>query len=127
MAKNFRELYNKLPAKARGEVEAKVRESIRELTLAELRAAQEMTQEQLAKKLHVKQAEISKIEHRTDMYLSTLSDVIRGMGGELQLTAMFRSGDVHLVCLTPSRLPTARRQRKTTKRHAVIPLQGSSS
>ncbi|MGH9688705.1 MAG: helix-turn-helix domain-containing protein [Candidatus Acidiferrales bacterium] len=69
------------------------------LPLAELRGAQHITQEQLAKRLHIDQSAVSKIEHRTDMYLSTLTDVIRGMGGHLELTARFPNGEVHILAL----------------------------
>jgi hypothetical protein len=56
-----------------------------------------MTQVELAKKLHTDQAAISKLERRTDMYLSTLDRVIRAMGGELQCRAVFPGGEVHLL------------------------------
>jgi hypothetical protein len=36
------------------------------------------------------------------MYLSTLSDVIRAMGGQLELTARFPSGEVHILGLAGS-------------------------
>jgi hypothetical protein len=38
------------------------------------------------------------------MYLSTLSDVIRAMGGQLELTAKFPSGEVHILTLTGSEM-----------------------
>ena len=75
---------------------------IQALPLAELRDAQNITQVELAKRLNIDQSAVSKIEHRTDMYLSTLSDVIRAMGGELELTAKFPSGEVHILALTGS-------------------------
>jgi transcriptional regulator with XRE-family HTH domain len=49
----------------------------------------QQSQQRLAEKLHVKQAEVSKIEHRTDMYVSTLRDFIQAMGGTLEITASF--------------------------------------
>ena len=36
----------------------------------------------MAEKLHIKQAAVSKLERRTDMYLSTLRSYIEAMGGE---------------------------------------------
>lgn len=59
------------------------------LTLAELRRARAMTQEQLASDLHVGQASIAKLERRTDMYLSTLRRFVEAMGGELDIVARF--------------------------------------
>ena len=47
---------------------------------------QEMT---LAKNLNVKQAEISKIENRADMLMSTLRNFVQAMGGDLEVRAVF--------------------------------------
>jgi len=100
MARNFNELRNKMSPQARARAEAAARKAIQALPLAELRDAQNITQVQLAKRLKIDQSAVSKIEHRTDMYLSTLSDVIRAMGGELELTVRFPSGEVHILTLT---------------------------
>jgi predicted transcriptional regulator len=48
-----------------------------------------MTQEQLANVLGVKQAAVSKMERRTDMYISTLRGIIKAMGGQLEIRAVF--------------------------------------
>jgi len=64
-----------------------------EMALNELRAALAFTQEHLAKILHVRQAAISKLERRADMYVSTLADFIRAMGGELEIAAPFSAGE----------------------------------
>lgn len=58
------------------------------------RAASELTQENLASVLRVKQSEISKIERRTDMYLSALASYVKAMGGTLELRAAFPNGEV---------------------------------
>ena len=47
---------------------------------------QEMT---LAKNLNVKQAEISKIENRADMLMSTLRNFVQAIGGDLEVRAVF--------------------------------------
>ena len=60
-----------------------------ELTLSDLRKAQEITQVELAKQLGVKQSSISQIENSGDLYLSTLRKHIEAMGGELSLMARF--------------------------------------
>ena len=102
MARNFSELRKKMSPQARARSEAAARTMIQALPLAELRDAQNITQVELAKRLNIDQSAVSKIEHRTDMYLSTLSDVIRAMGGQLELTAKFPSGEVHILALTGS-------------------------
>jgi hypothetical protein len=60
-----------------------------EMTLQALRVALEKTQEELSTVLHIKQDGISRLEHRSDMLLSTLSKYISAMGGTLKLTAEF--------------------------------------
>ena len=87
MAKNFKELQEKMPREARLHSEASAEKMISGMGLAELRTAMDMTQESLANALHVKQASISKMERRSDMYISTLSKIIEAMGGELQIVA----------------------------------------
>jgi DNA-binding XRE family transcriptional regulator len=66
------------------------------MPLEELRSAREMTQVNLAKVLGVQQASISKMEKRTDMYLSTLRSYVEAMGGRLELRAVFQDGAVNL-------------------------------
>jgi DNA-binding XRE family transcriptional regulator len=102
MTRNFNELRKNMSRTAQARSESATRKMIQALPLAELRDAQNITQVELAKRLNIDQSAVSKIEHRTDMYLSTLSDVIRAMGGELELTARFPSGDVHILALTGS-------------------------
>jgi DNA-binding XRE family transcriptional regulator len=102
MAKKFETLFRKLPEGVQKRTEARAQKEFEALPLAELREAQDLTQVELARKLGVDQGAVSKIEHRTDMYLSTLSDVIRAMGGTLQLRATFPSGDVRIVTLQGS-------------------------
>ena len=63
---------------------------VEEMPLDELREARELTQEQLARVLRVNQAAVSKMERRTDMYLSTLQGIIKAMGGRLEIRAVFR-------------------------------------
>ena len=60
-----------------------------ELTLADLRKAQNITQASLAQKLGVNQSTVSQVESSTDLYLSTLRKHVEAMGGELTLTARF--------------------------------------
>ena len=103
MAKNFKLLQAKMSLEARARSEAKANKMIQEMALDELRAARDLTQERLAKILHVNQAAISKLERRTDMYVSTLQDMIRAMGGSLEIRAIFPEGTVRVNHF--SRLP----------------------
>jgi len=94
MAKKFSELREKMSAAARVESEREFRRMIEEMPLQKLRAARELTQENLASVLHVRQSEVSKIERRTDMYISTLASYVKAMGGTLEVRAAFPNGDV---------------------------------
>ena len=60
-----------------------------EATLRQLRKAREQSQEELGRTLGVKQAAVSKLERRTDMYISTLRGLIEAMGGTLEIVARF--------------------------------------
>jgi DNA-binding XRE family transcriptional regulator len=67
------------------------------LALAELRAQRGVTQQDVAGKLGVTQANISRIEHEEDLYLSTLRSYVAALGGELEVNAVFADGKVTLV------------------------------
>lgn len=60
-----------------------------ELSLRDLRKALNMTQEQLAESLQIRQEGVSRLEQRTDLLLSTLQKHVEAMGGELQLIVQF--------------------------------------
>jgi transcriptional regulator with XRE-family HTH domain len=94
MARNFKELYTKMDPDRRSRVEQRVQESLAAMPLEELREARELTQTQLAQVLQVSQGAVSKVERRTDMYISTLRSYIRAIGGDLQIRAIFPEGEV---------------------------------
>lgn len=94
MAKSFKVLERKMSPEARARSEEKAKRLIAEMPLQELRAARKLTQEELAKTLNVNQAAVSKLERRADMYVSTLREFVRAMGGELEITARFPEGAV---------------------------------
>jgi transcriptional regulator with XRE-family HTH domain len=96
MARNFRELEAKMSPESRTRAEAKAKKMLAEMPLDELREAREMTQVHLAKILGVNQAAVSKLERRTDMYVSTLQDFVKAMGGELKIIARFPEGTVEI-------------------------------
>ena len=64
--------------------------------MLELRKARNLSQQKLAEALDTTQGEVSKIEHRTDLYLSTLRSYIEAMGGELDIVARFKDGAVRI-------------------------------
>ncbi len=62
------------------------------LSLAELRSQKNVTQQTMAKTLGVTQANISRIEHEEDLYLSTLRGYLAALGADLELNAVFPDG-----------------------------------
>lgn len=62
--------------------------------LTQVRTERGFTQQDVADALNVSQPNISRIEHESDVYLSTLRDYVEALGGELELTARFPDGEV---------------------------------
>jgi DNA-binding XRE family transcriptional regulator len=73
--------------------------------LQDLRSRREITQNEIADRLGIKQPTVSKIERRADVNLSTLRRYVEALGGTLQVTARFADGtvEVKLGETTPAR------------------------
>jgi DNA-binding XRE family transcriptional regulator len=67
------------------------------LTLYRLREERGLTQVEVADILDVTQGNISRLEHASDLYLSTLSRYVEALGGHLELTAVFPEQVVSLA------------------------------
>ena len=81
---------------------------IEEATLRQIREARERSQVEVAEKLHINQAGVSKLERRTNMYLSTLRGFIEAMGGKLEIVARFPDQAVRITqfeALDPEQRP----------------------
>lgn len=59
------------------------------LALAELRRSRNVTQIQLAEELGISQGNVSRVESRGDVYLSTLRSYVQALGGHLEIAAVF--------------------------------------
>lgn len=92
MARKWSELRKKLSPEREARIKARVDEELKKMHLPELRQAQQYTQTQLAEVLKVPQSSISKIEQRTDMYVSTLRSYVEALGGDLQIKVVFPDG-----------------------------------
>ncbi len=97
MAKPYRLLREKMSPERRARNDARAQEILANLPLDELREARDLTQVHLAQILHMTQASISKMERRTDMYVSTLQAFVKAMGGELEIRAVFPEGAVRIT------------------------------
>jgi len=96
MNKPFNTLLEKMPVARWKKIEAQTSRLKQEMALCELRQALDLTQTQLAESLHMKQAAISKFERQSDIYISTLRNILTAMGADLKIVASFPEGDVQI-------------------------------
>lgn len=96
MAKKFADLVAKRTPESQERAEALYQKLRAEMPLHELRQARELSQQTLAQTLQINQAAVSKMERRADIYVSTLRNYIRAMGGDLKIIASFPDGDVQI-------------------------------
>ena len=84
------ERLERLPLARRKKVEERAKALIaEEMSLRDLRKARKQTQVRVAKELGINQENVSRIEKRSDLLLSTLSGYVEAMGGTLRLVAEF--------------------------------------
>ncbi len=95
--RKFRELMQTMPPERQRRIANRVRQSLAAMPLDEIRKARQMTQAKLAETLGVNQGEISKIEHRTDIYLSTLAGYVEALGGKLEIRAVFPDAEIRIT------------------------------
>jgi len=90
MTVSLEEMLAALPAERRARIEQRAAELIaEEMNLREMRRLRKLTQARLSKKLKIGQEGVSRIEKRSDLYLSTLRGYVEGVGGELTIMARF--------------------------------------
>lgn len=97
MARKFEELRQQMSPERRARSRRRAEEMLAELRLRELRAACDLTQEQLAERLQVDQPNVSRLERRSDVHVSTLADYIAALGGRLEILAVFPEGTVRIA------------------------------
>jgi DNA-binding XRE family transcriptional regulator len=90
MTISLEEMLAELPVDRRERIEIRAAELLaEELNLREMRRQRRLTQAWLSKKLKIGQEGVSRIEKRTDLYLSTLRSYVEGVGGKLSLIVEF--------------------------------------
>jgi len=103
MAHKWRDIRRSSSDEDEARIKSRVAAELEKLPLAEMRKARQMTQNRLAELLQVNQGAISKLEKRSDMYLSTLRSYVEAMGGNLEIRAVFPNGEVILEHLGEAR------------------------
>jgi DNA-binding transcriptional regulator YiaG len=68
----------------------------KQATLAQVRQAVGLTQVQLAQTLGLGQGDVSRIEQRANLQLSTLARFIEATGGRLRITAVYGDSEIAL-------------------------------
>ena len=86
MTRNFRDKFDALPAKRRAKIERGYEDKLQDIQLAELRELMEVTQQELAGRLKVSQAAISKMEKQKRVNIVTLRNAVEAMGLELEIS-----------------------------------------
>lgn len=94
--RNFRQLIEAMPPTRRRAIEKRFQESLASTPLDALRKAREMTQLQLGEVLGVHQSEVSRIERRSDICVSTLVEYVEALGGHLEIRAVFPDRQVRI-------------------------------
>jgi DNA-binding XRE family transcriptional regulator len=114
MVRDVTDIIKALPASRRHKIDKRAATLITEkMTLQELRRARKMTQMNMAKALGIAQKQISDVEKRTNMQISTLRRSIEAMGGKLSLIAEFP--DRGSVILTGIASSASRKPRKPSR------------
>jgi DNA-binding XRE family transcriptional regulator len=82
MPRNVNDIIDQLSPAQRRKLEKRAAAFLaEELSLRELRRAHKLTQVKLAKSLGVRQEQISRMEQRSDLLISTLRGYVEAMGG----------------------------------------------
>jgi transcriptional regulator with XRE-family HTH domain len=95
--RKFSELQAALPAERRVRNHAAADAVLAEMTLAELRQLQGVTQIDLAERFPTTQSEVSKIENRGDVLVSTLRRYVAALDGRLEIVAHLADGSVQIT------------------------------
>lgn len=94
--RKWSEIRSSMPPEDIAAVDQRVSDTIASMPLDKIRRARELTQVAVAERLDLDQGAVSRMERRTDMYLSTLREYIEALGGNLELRADFPDGSINI-------------------------------
>ena len=90
MTTSLDDIVNSFPPERKAKIDSLTKELSQEVvTLRQLRKKQKFTQEDMAQYLGIKQENVSRLERRNNIHLSTLKDYIHALGGKLHLIVEF--------------------------------------
>lgn len=94
MAKNLEQLLKNEKPEVVEQAKASAQETLLQIRLAELREKVQMTQQQMAETLNVRQPTVAGMEKQgQDIKLSTLKKYVEATGGKLRVTVEYPDGD----------------------------------
>lgn len=96
MARNFKELREEMSPERQQRSRERTAAMLLAMDLAALRGKLGVTQEELASRLDISQSNVSRLENRRDMLVSTLMEVVAAYGGTLRLLAEFPEGAIEI-------------------------------
>lgn len=85
----IRQKHSKLTHDERARIDDEVLADVRRMRLPELRKARQLSQATLADLLKMSQGDVSRLERRTDAYMSTIRRYLEAAGGRLRILAEF--------------------------------------
>lgn len=100
----------KLPAAERSAIAEGARQKIAAIRLQEAREAAGLTQEEVAQRMGVTQASLSRMEHRPDVKLSNIRKYVEALGGTLEVSVVLPKQAKHRVAAAIKQRPVAGRR-----------------
>jgi transcriptional regulator with XRE-family HTH domain len=79
-----------LTPEKRAEIRRKAKETAAAIRLQQLRENRDVTQQELARRLGIKQSTLSKFEGRRNMTIQKMQEYVEALGGELVITVVFK-------------------------------------
>jgi len=86
------QLFKQLPPEREQRIRAEAEQISAAIKLANLRKQQNLTQQQVATRIHTTQANVSKLESRADVQLSTLVQYVHALGARINIEAVLPDG-----------------------------------
>ena len=96
MTKSFKQLRESMSPESQARASEKAQQMLAKMPETELQRARSLSQVNIIETLHLKPANLSKIERHIDMYIRTLRSYIEAMGGELDIVARFPNGEIKI-------------------------------
>ena len=119
MATKWKDLKHKASPEEREKIKRDAVEELQRMGLGKLRQARAQTQIALAERLDIPQGAVSRLERRTDLLIGTMRQYVEGLGGRLELRAVFDDGVFEIETLSEKRMP----RRSAARRAATEALR----